>query len=183
MHKLSTINNLRNSAIQSEEIILILRMFQRRSLSEHDDSKSWRIDSKSWCPERQVQNAKQARVLHRAHERLSIYAMIVMPEQIKILSQGKIENECRSKLNKVFLYYKLHLTCIKMSNIAIINGNNNFALCIFRSLCEFVGDCFEPLYFSSGATLSQKVPRSKQSPLISHNDLKKMVNCLKSKTT
>ena len=27
---------------------------------------------------------------------------------------------------------------------------------IFRSLCEFVGDCFEPRYFSSGATLPQK---------------------------
>ena len=30
-----------------------------------------------------------------------------------------------------------------MSNIAIINDNNNFALSIFRSLCEFVGDCFQ----------------------------------------
>ena len=47
-------NNLRNSAIQSEEIIFILRMWQRRSLSEHNDSKLWRIDSKSWCHERQV---------------------------------------------------------------------------------------------------------------------------------
>ena len=42
------------SAIQSEEIIFILRMGQRGSLSEHNDSKSWRIDSKSWCHERQV---------------------------------------------------------------------------------------------------------------------------------
>ena len=48
------INNLRNSAIQSEEIIFILRMWQRGSLSEHNDSKSWRIDSKSWCHECQV---------------------------------------------------------------------------------------------------------------------------------
>ena len=47
-------NNLRNSAIQSKEIILILRMWQRGSLSAHNDSKSWRIDSKSWCHERQV---------------------------------------------------------------------------------------------------------------------------------
>ena len=29
-----------------------------------------------------------ARILHRAHERLSVYAMIVMPGQIEILSQG-----------------------------------------------------------------------------------------------
>ena len=43
-----------------------------------------------------------------------------------------------------------------MSNIAIINDNNNFAPSIFRSLCEFVGDCFGPRYFSSGATLPQK---------------------------
>ena len=43
-----------------------------------------------------------------------------------------------------------------MSNIAIINDNNNFAPSIFRSLCEFVGDCFGPRYFFSGATLPQK---------------------------
>ena len=78
-----------------------------------------------------------------------------MPGQIETLSQGYINNECRNKLNKVFLH-KLHLKCIKMSNIAIINDNNNFAPSIFRSLCEFVGDCFGPRYFSSGATLPQK---------------------------
>ena len=31
-----------------------------------------------------------------------------------------------------------------MSNIAIINDNNNFAPSIFRSMCEFVRDCFGP---------------------------------------
>ena len=51
-----------------------------------------------------------------------------------------------------------------MSNIAIINDNNNFAPSIFRSLCEFVGGCFGPQYFYLGP---------KQSPPISHNDLKK----------
>ena len=55
-----------------------------------------------------------------------------------------------NKLNKVFLH-KLHLKCIKMSNIAIINDKNNFAPSIFRSLCEFVGDCLGPRYFSEGA--------------------------------
>ena len=40
-----------------------------------------------------------------------------------------------------------------MSNIAIINDNNNFAPSIFQSLCEFVGDCFGPRFFSSGAML------------------------------
>ena len=34
---------------------------------------------------------------------------------------------------------------------------------LFQSLCEFVGDCFGPRYFSLGV----------QSPPISHNDLKK----------
>ena len=48
------INNLCSSAIQSEKIIFILRMWQRGSLSEHTDSKSWHIDSKLWCHERQV---------------------------------------------------------------------------------------------------------------------------------
>ena len=49
-----------------------------------------------------------------------------------------------------------------MSNIAIINDNNNFAPSIFRSLCEFVGDCFGPRYFSSVATLPQKKNTSVQ---------------------
>ena len=43
-----------------------------------------------------------------------------------------------------------------MSNIEIISHNNNFAPSIFQSLCEFVGDCFGPRYFSSGALLPQK---------------------------
>ena len=50
--------------------------------------------------------------------------------------------------------------------IAIINDNNNFAPSVFRSLCEFVGDCFGPRYFS-------KYLGPKQSPPISHSDLKK----------
>ena len=48
-----------------------------------------------------------------------------------------------------------------MSNIVIINDNNNFAPSIFRSLCEFVGDCLGPQYISSGATLPQKHTSSK----------------------
>ena len=43
-----------------------------------------------------------------------------------------------------------------MSNIVIISDNNNFAPSVFRSLCEFVGDCFGPRYFSLGATFPQK---------------------------
>ena len=56
-----------------------------------------------------------------------------------------------------------------MSNIAIINDNNNFAPSIFRSLCEFVGDCFGPRYFFFGSYApSEKYLRPKQSPPISH---------------
>ena len=46
-------------------------------------------------------------------------------------------------------------------HIAIINDNDNFAPSISPSLCEFVGDCFGPRYFTSGATLNQKKSRSK----------------------
>ena len=53
--------------------------------------------------------------------------------------------------------------------IAVINDNNNFAPSLFRSLCEFYGDCFGPQYFSLGEL------GPKQSPSISHNDLKKDV--------
>ena len=45
--------------------------------------------------------------------------------------------------------------------VAVINDNNNFAPSLFRSLCEFVSDCFRPRYFSSGAALLRKIPRSK----------------------
>ena len=82
---LRIINNLRNSAIQTEEIIFILRMLQRGSLSEHNDSKSWRIDSKPWCHERQVRFLLKRDTTARttpAHKRLSIYGLIFMPGQI-----------------------------------------------------------------------------------------------------
>ena len=41
-------------------------------------------------------------------------------------------------------------------NGAVIDDNNNFAPSFFRSLCEFVGDCFGPPYSSSGDALPQK---------------------------
>ena len=44
----------------------------------------------------------------------------------------------------------------KIVKVAVINDNNNFAPSLFRSLCEFVGDCFRPRYFSSGAAFPQK---------------------------
>ena len=55
----------------------------------------------------------------------------------------------------VFLSKNTHKTH-KIVKVAVINDNNNFAPFLFRSLCEFVGDCFGPRYFSSGAALPQK---------------------------
>ena len=92
-----------------------------------------------------------------------------------------------AEINKVFLH-KLHFKCIKMSNIAIINinDNNNFAPSIFRSLCEFVSDCFGPLYCSSGATLPQKETSVQNNHLRFHTiTSKKMVRsyyCLNNNT-
>ena len=60
-----------------------------------------------------------------------------------------------------------------MSNIAIINDNNNFASSIFRSLCEFVGDCLDLGIFLRELRSLRKYLGPKQSPPISHNDLKK----------
>ena len=77
----------------------------------------------------------------------------------------------RWKFGKVFLH-KLPLKSIQNVWIAIINDNNNFASSLFRSLWEFVGDCFGPRYFSSGAH-SEKYLSPKQSLPISHNDLQK----------
>ena len=58
--------------------------------------------------------------------------------------------------------------------IVVINDNNNFAPFIFRSSCEFVGDCFGPRYFFEGAVLPQKNTSAQNNHLrFSHNDLKK----------
>ena len=58
----------------------------------------------------------------------------------------------------------------KIVKVAVINDNNNFAPSIFRSLCEFFGDCFGPRYFSSGA----KNTSAQNNHLgFSHNDVKK----------
>ena len=56
----------------------------------------------------------------------------------------------------VFLSKKNTHKTHEIVKVAVINDNNNFAPSLFRSLCEFVGDCFGPWYFSSGAALPQK---------------------------
>ena len=45
--------------------------------------------------------------------------------------------------------------------VAVINDNNNFAPSLFRSLCEFVGDCFGPGIFLRELRSLRKIPRSK----------------------
>ena len=62
-----------------------------------------------------------------------------------------------------------------MSNIAIINDNNNFAPSIFRSLCEFVGDCFGPRYFFEGALPQKNTSVQNSHPRFHTMTSKKMV--------
>ena len=99
-------------------------------------------------------------VYHTTHARISHYAMIVTFGLIEVLSQ------LVSLVKHFFINYTWNAFKMK---IAVINDNNNFAPSLFRSLCEFDGDCFGPQYFSLGAL------GPKQSPSISHNDLKKYV--------
>ena len=73
----------------------------------------------------------------------------------------------------VFLSKNTHKTH-EIVKVAVINDNNNFAPSLFRSLCEFVGDCFGHRNFSSGAALPQKNTSAQNIHLrFSHNDLKK----------
>ena len=70
--------------------------------------------------------------------------------------------------------------------VAVINDNNNFAPSLLRSLYEFVGNCFGPRYFSSGAALPQKNTSVQNNHLRFHTmTSKKMVRsyyCLNSFT-
>ena len=86
----------------------------------------------------------------------------------------------------VFLSKNTHKTH-KIVKVAVINDNNNFAPSLFRSLCEFVGDCFGPWYFSEGAALPQKNTSVQNNHLRFHTmTSKKMVRsyyCLNSRFT
>ena len=106
-------------------------------------------------------NAKQARVPHHARAYITLqYTMIVTFGLIEVISQ------LVSLVKHFFINYTWNAFKMK---IAVINDNNNFATSLFRSFCEFDGDCFGSQYFSLGAL------GPKQSPSISHNDLKKYV--------
>ena len=62
----------------------------------------------------------------------------------------------------------------EMSQISVLNDNNNFAPILFQSLCEIGGKYFDASVFLVGSCApSEKYLGPKQSPLISHNDLKK----------
>ena len=82
---------------------------------------------------------------------------------IEIRLQGEYRNDKKCCFLHVFVKKNTHKTH-KIVKVAVINDNNNFAPSLFWSLCEFVGDCFAP---------SEKYLSPKQSPPISHNDLKK----------
>ena len=72
----------------------------------------------------------------------------------------------RNKFTEAFLHKippKIHQKMSKEQLLMTLTLHYLF----FWSLCEFVGDCFGPQYFSSGATHPQK------NSLASHNDLKK----------
>ena len=56
-----------------------------------------------------------------------------------------------------------------MSEIVVIDDNNNFAPSLFWSLCEIIGDCFDAPIFSLRAHLGSKNIH----PRISYNDLKR----------
>ena len=107
---------------------------------------------------------QQARVLHYTQVHIPHYAMIVMPGLIKILYTGIGKQWMRNKFNKVFLL-KLDLKYVKNVWRAVIN-DNNFAPFISWSLCECVSD-----FMWTSVFFWYLGP--KQSPPISHNDLKK----------
>ena len=73
----------------------------------------------------------------------------------KFVNRDKYRNDNKMLFSSCFCQKNTHKTH-EIVKVAVINDNNNFAPSLFRSLCEFVGDCFGPRYFSSGAALPQK---------------------------
>ena len=82
-------------------------------------------------------------------------------------------DEKRSMFNNIFFEKITTEMPAEMSEIVVINDNNNFASSLFRSLCEIVSDCFDALIvFVGSCAASEKYLRQKQSPPVSHNDFK-----------
>ena len=102
------INNLCDSATQTEEIIFILRKHCHVTITSVSDFCVWRIHCRLRLLLKRQPSAHNA----GAHASLSHYAMIIMPGLIVILSQGMEENEWEINLVKYF-FIRLHLRCIK----------------------------------------------------------------------
>ena len=101
-------------------------------------------------------NAQTTRAMHPVFAHLSHRAMIVTSGLIEIRLQGWVQKWLKKMLcSSCFCQKNTHKTH-EIVKVAVINDNNNFAPSLFRSLCEFVCDCFGPRYFSSGAALPQK---------------------------
>ena len=115
-------------------------------------------DQRTWCHER-----KERFLLKRqtsAHTTPHTRAFITLRDDCHVWTDrnsltGIDRQWVRRKFGKEFLH-KLHVKCIQNVWIAVINENNNFAPSLFRSLCEFVGDCFGPRYSSLEAVLPHK---------------------------
>ena len=160
---LTCINNPRNSAIQPEEIIFISRMWQRGSLSVYNDSKSWRIDSKSWCHERQVRFLLKRQT--SARTALRTRAFIILRDDRHVWTDrnsltGRDRHWVKCKFSKVFLH-KLHLKCIQNVEIAVI-------MTIITAHHLFFGHCvnLSVIVLDLGIFLRElrslrKIPRSK----------------------
>ena len=118
---------------------------------------------------------KQLRAMHLVFAHLSHRTMIVTSGLIEIPLQRWIQKWKKMLFSSYFCQkntHKIH----EIVKVAVINDNNNFAPSIFLSLCEFLGDCFGPRYFSSGGALPHKNTLAQNNHLrFSHNDLKKMV--------
>ena len=90
-----------------------------------------------------------------------VYVLIISRDDRHVWTD---RNSCTGMSTEIKIYYIFFMFLLQKSHktrgivkIAVINDNNNFAPSIIRSLCEFVGDCFGPRYFSSGA----QIPRPK----------------------
>ena len=128
-------------------------------------------DPRTWCHECKVRFLLKRQTSVRTTPRTR--ALITLRDDRHFWTDrtsltGTDRQWVRRKFGKLFLY-KLHLKCIQNVWIAVINDNNNFAPSLFRSLCEFGGDCFEPRYFSEGASDFTQWPQKRWCQLLLSN--------------
>ena len=99
-------------------------------------------------------NAQATRAMHPVFTHYHIVQWSSRLDWSKFVYRDEYRNDKKCCFLRVFVK-KIHIKH-KIVEVAVINDNNNFAPSLFRSLCEFFGDCFGPRYFSSGAALPQK---------------------------